>query len=365
MDLLSRFRDRKTAEALVRKIKEDAPKRPVKICHVCGTHEWTIVHYGIRSLLPKNIQLVAGPGCPVCITPASDIDQAVELALSGKIVTTFGDVTRAPGTKLSLERAKSEGASIKVVYSVSDAVKLAESNSNMEVVFFAVGFETTAPFTAMSIIREPPKNFSVLSSHRYVPPAVISLYSKGRMEMDGVIAPGHATTISGLKAYEPLAKEYKIPVVASGFEPIDVLLSIWMLLKQISSDKAGLLNEYSRSVTWEGNVRAMEIIHSTFDLCDGHWRGIGSIKDAAFNIKSRFSKYDARCKYGLKDAVYSKELHPSCRCADIILGRAVPTDCPLYMKVCRPNAPLGPCMVSIEGACRIWVMHRVMPTAEL
>lgn len=359
LSFLSKFRDRRIVELLVRRIKEDAPKRPIKICHVCGTHEWTIVHYGIRSILPENIKLIAGPGCPVCITPASDIDQAVELALSGKLLVTFGDVARAPGTKHSLESARSENAMVKIVYSIADAVRIAESNPNIEVVFFAVGFETTAPFTAISILRRPPANFSILSSHRYVPPAVISLYSKGRMEMDGVIAPGHATTISGLRAYEPLVKEYGVPVVASGFEPVDVLLSIWMLIKQISTGRAELLNEYSRSVKWEGNVKAMDTVFRVFDLKDGHWRGIGNIENTAFVIKPEFTDYDARYRYGLKDSARSIELHPSCKCADIMLGRAIPTDCPLYMKVCKPNAPIGPCMVSIEGTCRIWATHKV------
>lgn len=360
MDLLREFRRRELAEAIVHKIRSLPLKRPVRICHVCGTHEWTIVHYGLRSLLPENIELIAGPGCPVCITPALDIDQAAELALEGKTVAVFGDVSRSIGSRYSLESIRSEGGSVKVVYSILDAVRMAESDSSREVVFFAVGFETTAPATALHILRSPPSNFSILSSHRYVPSAVISLYSRGRMEMDGIIAPGHATTISGLKAYEPLAKEYGIPVVASGFEPVDVLMSVLMLVKQISEGRAEVLNQYSRSVTWEGNVRAMQTVARVFELTDAHWRGIGLIERSGFVLKDEFRDYDARQKYGLKGVNYADEMHPGCRCAEVMLGRVKPTQCPLYMKACKPNRPVGPCMVSVEGSCRIWATHRVL-----
>ncbi|MEM3401220.1 MAG: hydrogenase formation protein HypD [Nitrososphaerota archaeon] len=359
MSFLKEFKNRELVEALVRKIKNIHLKKPIKICHVCGTHEWTIVHYGLRTLLPDNIELIAGPGCPVCITPALDIDQAAELALEGKTVAVFGDVSRSIGVKHSLEAVRSEGGDVKIVYSILDALRMAESDQNREVVFFAVGFETTAPATALHILRTPPKNFSILSSHRYVPPAVIALYSRGKLEMDGVIAPGHATTISGLKAYEPLAKEYGIPVVASGFEPVDVLMSIFMLVKQISEGRAEVLNQYSRSVTWEGNVRAMQTINHVFKLTDAHWRGIGTIESSGFILKEEFKDYDAKYKYGLKDVDYANEMHAGCRCAEIMLGRIKPTQCPLYMKVCKPNKPIGPCMVSIEGTCRIWATHMV------
>lgn len=354
---MKEFRNRGLAEALVRKIKNVYLKKPIKICHVCGTHEWTIVHYGLRSLLPDNIELIAGPGCPVCITPALDIDQAAKLALEGKTVAVFGDVSRSVGVKYSLETVRSEGGSVKIVYSILDALKMAESDRNKEVVFFAVGFETTTPATALHILRTPPKNFSILSSHRYVPPAVISLYSRGKLEMDGVIAPGHATTISGLKAYEPLAKEYGIPVVASGFEPVDVLMSVFMLVKQISEGRAEVLNQYSRSVTWEGNTRAMQTITRVFELTDAHWRGIGTIERTGFILKDEFKDYDARYKYSLKNLDYASEMHPGCKCAEIMLGRIKPMQCPLYMKVCKPDKPVGPCMVSIEGVCRIWATH--------
>src|SRR5512137_292123 len=231
-----RFRDPLLTKAISQQIQRLAPKEGrVKLCHVCGTHEWTITHYGLRSLLPENLEVIAGPGCPVCIVPAAEIDEAVQVAKKGVVVTCFGDVLRVPGSQASLLEAKAEGADVRVVYSVTDAVEMAKKEPRREFVFFAVGFETTAPSTAVEVLKPPPANLSFLVSHRLIPPAMELLLGVGDLQIDGFIAPGHVSAIIGLKPYEFFPKVYQMPTVVAGFEPIDVLMAIYMLLRQINS----------------------------------------------------------------------------------------------------------------------------------
>ncbi|MEM2108491.1 MAG: hydrogenase formation protein HypD, partial [Candidatus Bathyarchaeia archaeon] len=228
------FRDPSLAMEIAQKIREIVPKdQQVKFCHVCGTHEWTITHYGLRSFLPQNVEVIAGPGCPVCIVPAAEIDEAVQLAQKGVVVTCFGDVLRVPGSNMSLLEAKAAGADVRVVYSVSDAVEMAKREKHKEFVFFAVGFETTAPATAVEVLGKPPENFSFLVSHRLIPPAMELLLGVGDLNISGFIAPGHVSAIIGLKPYELFPRVYRMPTVVAGFEPIDVLMGIYMLLKQL------------------------------------------------------------------------------------------------------------------------------------
>ncbi|MEM2419535.1 MAG: hydrogenase formation protein HypD [Candidatus Bathyarchaeia archaeon] len=349
-----RFRDPAVAKRVVEKIRETAPRKDtVKICHVCGTHEWTITHYGLRSLLPPTVEVIAGPGCPVCVTPASEVDEAVALALKGVAVTCFGDVLRVPGSEKSLLDVKAEGADVRVVYSAMDAVRMAEKEQNKEFAFFAIGFETTAPSTALEVLRKPPENLSFLVSHRLIPPAMELLLGVGDLHIDGFIAPGHVSTIIGLKAYEVFPKAYHMPTVVAGFEPLDVLFAIYMILKQVKEGTARLENEYVRAVSWEGNTKAQEIMYKAFDIVDSQWRGLGKLPSSAFKLKEEFTVYDAREKFGVR-ITKGRDLPPGCQCHLVMIGKIKPTECPLFMKACTPQKPVGACMVSIEGTCRIW-----------
>ena len=356
-----KFRNPDLAKRVVEKIFEVAPKDgTVKICHVCGTHEWTITHFGIRSLLPSNVEVIAGPGCPVCVTPASEIDEAVQLALKGVVVTCFGDVLRVPGSQMSLLDAKAEGADVRVVYSAADAVKMAEKEQNKEFAFFAIGFETTAPSTAIEVLKKPPKNLSFLVSHRLIPPAMELLLGIGDLHIDGFIAPGHVSTIIGLKPYEVFPKAYRMPTVVAGFEPLDVLFAVYMILKQLKDGEARLENEYTRAVSWEGNLKAQELMRQAFEVMDGEWRGLGKLPASAFRLKKEYAAYDAREKFRVK-VEHGRDLPPGCQCHLVMIGKIKPTECPLYMKTCTPQRPVGACMVSMEGTCRIWAKAINMP----
>jgi hydrogenase expression/formation protein HypD len=349
-----RFRDPELAKSITQKIHELTPKdKAIKICHICGTHEWTITHNGLRSLLPQNIEVIAGPGCPVCIVPASEVDEAIELAMKGIVITCFGDLLRVPGSHMSLLDAKAKGADIRIVYSVSDAVKMAENEADKEFVFFAVGFETTAPSTAVEISQKPPENLSFLISHRVVPPAMELLAGMEDLQLNGFIAPGHVSTIIGLGPYEVFPRKYGMPTVVAGFEPLDVLFAVYMILKQLSENKPRLENEYTRAVRWEGNVKAQRLIQEVFDVKDGKWRGLGTIPASKLVLKEQYAAYDAERKYNVKvgEGIDSQ---PGCRCHLVVIGKIKPSECPLFMKACTPQNPVGACMVSMEGTCRVW-----------
>jgi hydrogenase expression/formation protein HypD len=349
-----RFRDPELAKSIAQKIHALTPKEQiVKICHICGTHEWTITHYGLRSLLPSNIEVIAGPGCPVCIVPASEVDEAVELALKGMVVTCFGDLLRVPGSRMSLLDAKAKGADVRVVYSVSDAVKMAEDEVGKEFVFFAVGFETTAPSTAVEISQNPPRNLSFLIAHRVVPPAMELLARMEDLNLNGFIAPGHVSTIIGLKPYEVFPRKYGLPTVVAGFEPLDVLFAVYMIIKQLSENKPRLENEYTRAVHWEGNTKAQRLIQEVFEVEDGRWRGLGTIPASKLALKEAYAAYDAELKYNVK-VEEGIDSQPGCRCHLVVIGKIKPIECPLFMKACTPQNPVGACMVSMEGTCRVW-----------
>lgn len=349
-----KFRDPQLAKSVAQKIKILAPKdAKVKFCHICGTHEWTITHYGLRSLLPESVEVIAGPGCPVCIVPAAEIDEAVQLAQKGVTITCFGDVLRVPGSQSSLLEAKAEGADVRVVYGVSDAVAMALREQDREFAFFAVGFETTAPSTAVEVLAKPPKNFSLLISHRLIPPAMELLLGVGDLQIDGFIAPGHVSAIIGLKPYELFPKVYRMPTVVAGFEPMDVLIAIYMLLKQVKESVARLENEYSRIVKPEGNPRAMEKLDKAFAVSSGDWRGIGRLPDSALKLREEFSSYDSRLKHGVK-VEKGRDILLGCECHLVMIGKIKPKECPMFMKACTPEKPIGACMVSNEGTCRVW-----------
>jgi hydrogenase expression/formation protein HypD len=348
------YRDPETARRLAQKIGQLTPKTgTVKICHVCGTHEWTISHFGIRSLLPKNIEVIAGPGCPVCILPASEVDAAIQMAKKGVVLTCFGDVLRVPGTQGSLLDAKAEGADVRVVYSTSDAVKMAQDEPTREFVFFAVGFETTAPSTAIEVGRKAAENLSYLVSHRVVPPAMELLAKMPDLELDGFIAPGHVSTIIGVKPYAIFPEKYGLPTVVAGFEPLDLLFAVYMIVKQLAEGKPCLENEYTRGVQWEGNLKAQRLISEAFDVVDGKWRGLGTIPQSTLTLKAQYQDYDALRRNGiqLQDGVDSQ---PGCRCHLVVIGKIKPDACPLFLRECTPQNPVGACMVSMEGTCRVW-----------
>lgn len=349
-----RFRDPALAKEIAQKIRDIAPKdEQVKFCHVCGTHEWTITHYGLRSLLPRNVEVIAGPGCPVCIVPAAEIDEAVQLAQKGVVITCFGDVLRVPGSHMSLLEAKAAGADVRVVYSVSDAVEMAKREESKEFTFFAVGFETTAPATAVEVLSKPPENFSFLVSHRLIPPAMELLLGVGDLNISGFIAPGHVSAIIGLKPYELFPRVYRMPTVVAGFEPIDVLMGIYMLLKQRAEGAARLENEYTRVVKWEGNPRALQMMTQAFAVTGGNWRGIGRLPNSALMLRDEFRAYDAREKFDVHVAE-GKDILLGCECHLVIIGKIKPDECPMFMKACTPAKPVGACMVSSEGTCRVW-----------
>jgi len=332
-------------------------RETVKICHVCGTHEWTITHHGLRNLLPPNVELIAGPGCPVCIVPASEIDEAVRLAREGIVITLFGDLLRVPGSQESLLEVKAEGGDVRVVYGIRDAVRLASKEPDKEFVFFAVGFETTAPSSAVEVLKGPPRNFSLFTSHRRIPPAMRALAEMPQIGVAGFIAPGHVSTVIGVRPYEVFPRTYRIPTVIAGFEPLDVLFSVYMILRQLDEESLRVENEYSRIVQNEGNLRAQEVMRDAFETVDARWRGLGTIPASALRLREQHSAFDTRKKHGVKTSE-GVDTQPGCRCNLIIVGMAKPADCPLFMKSCTPRKPVGACMVGSEGTCRIWAENQ-------
>lgn len=329
--------------------------QPVKIMNFCGTHEWTTVHYGLRSLLPPDVRLIAGPGCPVCITPASCVDAAVEAAMEGKVVYTYGDAFRlmGSGSPSSLQEARVAGADVRVVYSFLDAVRDARSHG-MESVFLGIGFETTAPSYAILLeAGQVPDNLRIIPACRLTPPSmrhVIEFHRrKGEIPVSGVIAPGHVSTVIGAAEWEFLPRDYGVPVVVAGFEPLDVLLAVARILQMLADGRPGMEIEYRRLVSREGNLRAKRSLARVFEVSGAVWRGLGRIPASGLLLKDEYRGHELPPE---EDA--ESGMPRSCRCPDIIAGVAVPSDCPLFMRVCRPDSPLGPCMVSSEGACSIW-----------
>lgn len=332
----------------------------VKIMDFCGTHEWTITSYGLRTLMPENVELIAGPGCPVCVTPGQYIEALVKLSMEGVHVLTYGDAFKLPsfrGRSLkSLAEAKTAGGRVSVVYSFLDAVKEASRNPSEEHVFFAVGFETTMPAVAELLHGDAvPPNLTVLSAYRLTPPIMRYLLERVKeVRIDGIIAPGHVSAIIGSKAWDFLVTEYSVPTVVAGFEPVDVLLAVLEILKSRVKGVPSLINEYRRVVKPEGNLRARKLISEVFDVVDAYWRGIGVVGLSGAVLKRNFESADASVKYGIKETVDFSDTMPGCRCGEVTLGKARPTECPLFMKACTPEDPYGPCMVSSEGTCRIW-----------
>ncbi len=349
------LRDKKLANEIVSKIKK--LDLNLKFMHVCGTHQDTLVKNGLDVLFRDcGMNVGQGPGCPVCVTTPKEIEETLLLSKKGKTITTFGDMIQVPGENDSLQNMKTEGYDIQTVYSIEDAVKHAEEHKEKEVVFMAVGFETTAPTTASVLIKDLPSNFSVLSCHRIIPPALKAILDMGELKIDGFIEPGHVSTIIGSKPYEFISKEYNVPQVIAGFEPLDLLMAVWMLVNQIQQGKAVVENEYVRVVKEEGNVKAQKTINEVFNVVNVKWRGFPTIPKSGLNLKEKFEDYDARKRYEdqlqeLGGKVFTEPA--GCRCGEVLRGLISSQDCPLFGNKCTPNNPVGPCMVSIEGSCNI------------
>ena len=355
---IEEYRDPKISKHLIEKIKT-ASKRSIRLMEVCGTHTVSIFRSGMRSLLPSTISLLSGPGCPVCVTDQREIDAFIEVArLDDVIVTTFGDLMRVPGSNSSLQKESAEGHDIRMVYSTFDALKIAQKNPDKKVVFLGVGFETTAPTVAAAIRQADQmkiENFSVISAHKLVPPALETLMSLEDVQLDGFILPGHVSVIIGLNAYRPFFDRHAVPCVVAGFEPADILQAVGMLVEMIESGKPGLDNAYPRAVTEEGNTKAQKILQDIFEPADVCWRGIGMIPQSGLKIRAQYAVHDAERQFELR--VPEPKIPPGCACGEILTGKKIPPDCKLYRKVCTPTDPVGPCMVSTEGTCAAYYRY--------
>lgn len=361
MKYLDEYRDpeaaRRYAEALRRTVT-----RPWTLMEVCGGQTHAIVRFGIDRLLPPEVTLVHGPGCPVCVTPVELIDRAVEIASTpGVIFCSFGDMLRVPGSRSDLFGASAAGGDVRAVYSPMDAVALARKNPDRQVVFFAVGFETTAPANALAVARaaqEGLENFSILVSHVLVPPAVEAILSAPGCRVQGFLAAGHVCTVMGYRDYEPLAAKYRVPFVVTGFEPLDLLQGIVMCVKQLEEGRHEVENQYSRSVEPEGNRAARRLVESVFQVVTRQWRGLGAIPSSGLGLCPDYARFDALARFGLTEGAVEEPTE--CRAGEVLQGALRPEDCPAFGRACTPETPLGAPMVSNEGACAAYYRYRRM-----
>ena len=352
MKYMKEYRNPELAKKYLEEIKKTVTQ-PWSIMEVCGGQTHSLVKNGIIDMLPEEITMIHGPGCPVCVTPLNLIDKAIHLALKeGAILCSFGDMLRVPGSKINLLEAKAKGADVRVLYSPLEAVKIAEENPDKDVVFFAVGFETTAPANALSVIHAHRKgllNYSILASHVLVPPAMKAVIDDEESQIDGFLAAGHVCTIMGNAEYYPLSEKHKVPIVVTGFEPLDVLQGILMVIRQLEAHKAGVENQYSRIVKEEGNIEAQKMIFEVFEVKNQMWRGIGEIPESGYAVKAKYARFDAMKKYNITTEEASE--HPDCISGQIMKGIKKPYECAQFGKKCKPTFPLGAPMVSSEGAC--------------
>jgi hydrogenase expression/formation protein HypD len=359
MKYVDEFRERKLIMNLADQIKRSATGE-YTFMEVCGGHTAAIHRFGIPSLLPPGIRLISGPGCPVCVTAVTYIDQLITLSfISGVAVTTFGDLMRVPGTAGSLSEARAEGADIRVVLSAYEALEIARSNHDLKVVFPAIGFETTAPGTAVTVLKadaEGRENFLILNAHKVMPPAMEEII-KGGSQIDGFICPGHVSVITGSSAFEFIPRKYKLACVITGFEPTDILSSILMLIRQVNNHNPGVEIQYNRAVTRTGNIKAQRYMNEVFEPCDVEWRGLGVIASGGLKLRKKYISFDADASFNIE--VAHNELDTVCICGDILRGIRVPDECPLFGSVCTPDHPSGACMVSDEGACNTYFKFHV------
>ncbi|MCT7583075.1 hydrogenase formation protein HypD [Aliarcobacter butzleri] len=362
-DLYDGFRDSKVIKAYKKLIDEDLKDydKTINIMEVCGGHTHTIMKYGIPQLLNKKINFIHGPGCPVCVMPKDRIDSAYELSLQKDVIlVTLGDMIKVPGSKGSLQKARSEGADVRFVYSPMDCLKIADENKDKIVVFFAIGFETTTPMTCAlmeQVIKQDIKNILFHINHITVPEVMQVLVQDENCKIDAFLGPSHVSVISGSKIYEEFPLKYNKPVVVAGFEPVDVMQSIYMIVKQFKEQRANLEIEYKRLVSYEGNLKAQELINRYFKKVPFKFRGIGEVENSGYELKDEFDKYNAKIVY--KDILPTDEVkeNKACKCPEILKGVAKPTDCKIFGTVCTPTNPIGSCMVSSEGACSAYYKY--------
>jgi hydrogenase expression/formation protein HypD len=359
MKYLDEYRDGNLARKLASEIAAVAT-RPWVLMEICGGQTHTIMRYGLDELLPPTVELVHGPGCPVCVTPLETIDKAIALALRADVVlVSYGDMLRVPGSSSDLFRAKAQGADVRIAYSPIEALKIAKANPGRKVVFLAIGFETTAPANAMAAhqaMREGLTNFSMLVSHVLVPPAIRALLAARENRVQGFIAPGHVCTVMGFQEYETLVRDFRIPMVVGGFEPIDLLEAILMLVKQLQNGEARVENQYVRSVSYQGNLPAQQILKEVFEIADQKWRGIGSIPASGLRLRAEYAAFDADRVFDLE--LITAEEPAECISAQVLQGLKKPTDCAAFAIRCTPENPLGAPMVSAEGACAAYYHYR-------
>jgi hydrogenase expression/formation protein HypD len=353
MKFIDEYRQSDLARALADRIAE-MTSQPLKVMEVCGGHTHTIFKYGIEDLLPPNVEMIHGPGCPVCVIPLGRVDDAISIAQRpGVIFTTFGDAMRVPGSKTSLLDAKAAGADVRMVYSPLDALKIAKKNPDRHVVFFALGFETTSPSTAMTIrqaAKDGVENFSVFCNHITIIPALKAMLDSPDLKLDGFVGPGHVSTVIGTRCYEFVPNEYEKPLVVSGFEPLDVLQSVYMIVRQIVEGRAEVENQYGRVVSREGNRRALEVLFEVFEPRDFfEWRGLGSIAHSGMRLKRQYAAFDAELKFSVPGLRVADP--KACQCGEILKGVKKPWECKVFGTACTPETPIGSCMVSSEGAC--------------
>lgn len=350
---------KKAADFFTGEIKKLAGSRKIRLMEVCGTHTVAIFKAGIRQLLPENVELVSGPGCPVCVTSNEYLDTAIAYSKEPNVIlVTFGDMLKVPGSSSSLATQKAGGADIRIVYSPMESLDIALGNPDKKIIFLAVGFETTAPIAAAVVLMAEQagiKNFYVLSAHKLVPPALRALLMAEDTHVDGFLLPGHVSAMIGLKPYEFLIDEFQTPAVVAGFEPLDILQSIYMLLKQIQAGCPKLENQYGRIVPQGGNAVACETLYKVYEQADAVWRGIGSLPNSGLSIREKYQIFDA--KINIPVTVEVTKEHSGCRCGEVLRGTILPTVCALFGKTCRPEHPVGSCMVSVEGTCAAWYKY--------
>ncbi len=371
MKYIDEFRDPQKAQALLREIHklstqiERHKQQPIKLMEVCGGHTHAIFKYGIEEILPKTIELIHGPGCPVCVMPRGRVDDAIAIAKHAHVIfATFGDAMRVPGSKNSLLQAKAQGGDIRIVYSPLDALSLARKNPGKEVVFFGLGFETTAPSMALTILQaeaEGIANFSVFSNYVLVIPALKTLLDNPDLPIDGFIGPGHVSMVIGSEPYKFIAERYHKPMVVSGFEPLDILQSIWMILQQMLESRCEVENQYSRLVQQQGNAVAIDAINQVFEVrCGFEWRGLGDIPDSGLKIRAEYARFDAEVKFTIPNLKVTDA--SACQCGEILKGVLKPWQCKVFGTACTPENPIGTCMVSSEGACAAYYKYGRLST---
>ncbi|MGD0780859.1 MAG: hydrogenase formation protein HypD [Dehalococcoidales bacterium] len=358
MKFVEEYRDPELGKKLLKRIHQRSRKH-IKLMEFCGGHTMAIFKHGLRQLLPANIEMLSGPGCPVCVTAGADIDKAIALGrIPNVIITSFGDMVRVPGSFSSLQQAKAEGADVRIVYSTQDALAIARDDPTKAVVFIGIGFETTAPTVAASILQaeqESFKNYYVLSLHKTCPPIMKAILDLGEVKIDGIICPGHVSAIIGSRPYQFIADDYHIACAVSGFEPVDILLAVDRLAEQIESGQPRVEIAYRRGVKEEGNQPALRLMDSVFEVGEANWRGIGTVPGSGLNIKEKYAKFNAEKKFDIKTTPAREP--KGCICGAVLRGVSTPNDCKLFRKTCTPEHPVGPCMVSSEGSCATYYQY--------